>query len=179
MKKIVFFLVLFSFWGCQIPTNNLERFETQDFLLETPFTITRNTEIEQQGTSLMAQMYEKKIDLKSYMGSGKECVLMISSIDYHMSLKKDNLMNANIMTILNIDKTQPVSDIRSKIIYHTDNNILYSNLEYPLFKNGLSISINSSACLVKDKIHNVLVVCKDSLQNKQVANKIVKTFKCK
>lgn len=106
-------------------------------------------------------------------------MLAVSSTNYHSKLTKDNLTNGNVGNILNIDKTQPIEDIISHIKYHTENNILYSVLEYSLIKKGYYILVNSKSCIVNEQIHSVLITCKDSQENKDLSSRIMESFWCK
>lgn len=179
MKNLTYLLVIFLFLGCSTPADNLTKFETEDFLVYTPMMLTRNTEIEQQGMNTMSQMYGKSIDLKLYTGAANNCSMLVSSTNYHLKLTKDNLVSANVGSILNIDKNQPIENIISKIAFHTQNDILYSILEYSLVKKGYNILINSKSCLKNEKIHNLLITCQDSQQNKILSQKIIESFECK
>ena len=179
MKKLICFFLLSLFLGCSIPKENLVEFVTEDFFLLTPVALTRNTEIEQQSMDVIKKTYGQSIDVKLYTGSGNDCMLAVSSTNYHSKLTKDNLTNGNVGNILNIDKTQPIEDIISHIKYHTENNILYSVLEYSLIKKGYYILVNSKSCIVNEQIHSVLITCKDSQENKALSSRTMESFWCK
>lgn len=179
MKKLIYLFLFFLFWGCSLPTNNLTKFETQDFSVYTPMALTRNTEIEQQGVSTVNKMYGQSVDIKLYSGTGNECMILASSTNYHIKLTKDNLIGGNVGSVLNVDKTQPVEDIISRINFRTENDILYSTLEYSNIKKGYNILINSSSCLSGESIHSVMITGQETQQNRNLSKKIIESFKCK
>lgn len=179
MKNLMSLFALFLFAGCSIPADDSIKFETQDFSLSTPITLTRNTEIEQQGANTVNKMYGKSVDVKLYSGSGNNCMMMVSSTNYHSKLTKDNLIGANVGSILNVDKTQPIEDIVSRINFRTENDILYSKLEYSTIKKGYNILMNSGSCLSGESIHSVMITCQDTQHNRNLSKKIVESFKCK
>ena len=170
---------LFLFVGCSIPADNSIEFETQDFSLFTPFTLTRNTEIEQQGANTVNKRHGKPVDVKLYSGSGNNCMMMVSSTNYHSKLTRDNLIGANVGSILNVDKTRSIEDIVSRINFRTENDILYSILEYSTIRKGYHILMNSGSCLSGESIHSVMIICQDTQQNRNLAKKIIESFKCK
>lgn len=179
MKKLIYLFLFFLFWGCSVPNDSLMKFDTQDFSLYTPVALTRNTEIEQQSADTIHRTYGQSIEVKLYTGSGNNCMMAVSSTKYPSKLTKDNLTSANVGSILNIDKTQPVEDIISRVKFHTANDILYSVLEYSLIKKGYAILLNSTSCIVNEQIHGVLITCQDTQQNKILSKKVIESFKCK